>query len=115
MPGPVLSLITNPETIAVNQNSSGNRQAFREDGKAAWIADDPESGGKYVALFNLSDSVRMVDLDLESESMAGKYKARDLWKREDMGIFEKTFGVALEPHGAGMYRLEMITRYNRIK
>ena len=115
MPGQVLSLITNPETIAVNQNSSGNRQAFREDGKAAWIADDPESGGKFVALFNLSDSVRMVDLDLESESMAGKYKARDLWKREDMGIFEKTFGVALEPHGAGMYRLEMITRYNRIK
>jgi len=106
LPDSTLSLITNPEVIAVNQNSKGNRQVFKKGGKAAWIADDPESGGKYLALFNLIDSVKTVDFDLISESLSGKYQIRDLWKRRNIGVFEKSFGVSLEPHGAGLYKLE---------
>jgi len=106
LPENILSMITNPEIIAVNQNSSGNRQLFKENGKVAWIADDPVSGGKYVALFNLNDSVTKVDLEFDSASMDGKFSVRDLWKREDIGVFEKSFGVELEPHSAGIYKLE---------
>lgn len=106
LPDSTLALIINPEVIAVNQNSSGNRQVFKKDGKVAWIADDPELGGKYLALFNLSDSVKTVDFNLVSESLRGKFQIRDLWKRQNIGVFEKTFEVSLEPHGAGMYKLE---------
>lgn len=47
-----LSLLTNPEVLAVNQNSSGNRQLFNRDGFIGWIADVPNSRDKYLALFN---------------------------------------------------------------
>jgi len=106
LPDSILSLITNPEVIAVNQNSSGNRQVFWKDNKVAWIADDPESGDKYLALFNMSDTSGTVNFDLVSESLKGKYQVRDLWKRQSIGVFEMSFGARLEPHGAGLFRLK---------
>jgi len=47
-----LSLLTNPEVLAVDQHSRNNKQLFRDKGKVAWVADAPD-GGKYLALFNL--------------------------------------------------------------
>lgn len=49
-----LSLLTNPEVIAVDQESANNRQLFRTNDKVAWVADAPQ-GGKYLAVFNLND------------------------------------------------------------
>jgi len=54
-----LSLITNPEVLAVNQRSANNRQAWREDDLIVWAADVPGSRDKYVALFNAQDPVRL--------------------------------------------------------
>ena len=47
-----LSLLTNPQVLAVNQNSRRNRQLFNRDGLIAWIADVPDSRDKYLAVFN---------------------------------------------------------------
>jgi hypothetical protein len=105
LPDSILSLITNPEVISVNQNSTGNRQIFKKDGKAAWVADDPETGGKYLALFNLSDSISKIDFNFQSSGMTEKSKVRDLWNRQDMGIFTDGFNIILKPHGAGLYLL----------
>jgi hypothetical protein len=50
-----LSLLTNPEVLAVNQHSSNNRQLYRAGDRVAWVADAP-GGGKYLALFNLGSA-----------------------------------------------------------
>ena len=50
-----LSLLTNPEVLAVNQNSTNNRQLFRQDHRIGWVADVPGSSDRYVALFNTLD------------------------------------------------------------
>ena len=50
-----LSLITNDEVIAVDQQSNANRQLFRRNGLAAWVADVPGSTDKYLAVFNTRD------------------------------------------------------------
>lgn len=47
-----LSLLTNDDVIAVNQNSANNRQLFEHDGFIAWVADIPRSKDKYLAVFN---------------------------------------------------------------
>jgi alpha-galactosidase len=47
-----LSLLTNDEVLAVNQNSSGNRELYHRGDLVAWVADVPNSKDKYVALFN---------------------------------------------------------------
>src|ERR1039458_2856316 len=44
-----LSLLTNDEVLAVNQNSTNNRQLFNTNSTVAWIADVPGSKDKYVA------------------------------------------------------------------
>ncbi len=51
-----LSLITNPEVIAVDQASANNRQLFRRDGSVAWVADVPGSRDKYLAVFNTASA-----------------------------------------------------------
>jgi alpha-galactosidase len=47
-----LSLLTNDEIIAVNQDSAGNRELFEREGFRGWLADVPGSTDKYLALFN---------------------------------------------------------------
>jgi hypothetical protein len=51
-----LSLMTNDEVIAVDQQSTNNRQLFAANNKTqfAWVADVPGSKDKYVAIFNAS-------------------------------------------------------------
>ena len=54
-----LSLLTNPEVIAVDQDSRNNRPVFNRDGLIAWTADVPGSPDKYLAVFNARDRVRL--------------------------------------------------------
>ena len=49
-----LSLLTNDEVLAVNQNSTNGKQLFSTNNQVAWIADVPDSKDKYLAVFNLS-------------------------------------------------------------
>jgi beta-galactosidase len=105
-----LSLITNDEVLAVDEASAGNRQLFRRDDLAAWVADVPGSRDKYLAVFNLRDPsgalsgeavrVRLADLGLD-----GPCRVRDLWRRADLGESAGEFAPDVAFHGAGLYRL----------
>ena len=50
-----LDLITNEEALAVSQKSKNNKLLFNDGERIAWIADDVQSGDKYVALFFTTD------------------------------------------------------------
>jgi hypothetical protein len=101
-----LSLITNKNVIKVNQQSINNRQLFREDDLIVWTADDPQTGDKYVALFNASDlpeaeiSVKFEQLGLEST-----HTVTDLWTGNKLGKFTDEFTRTINCHGAGLYRI----------
>ena len=105
------SLLTNPEVIAVNQSSTGNRQLFRRDGFAAWIADVPGSTDRYFALFNTRNrpegaaETAKVQADLAEVGFTGACKVRDLWAKEDRGEFNGEFAPEIAWHGAGLYRV----------
>ena len=45
-----LSLMTNDEVLAVNQNSTNNRQLFNTNNTVAWVADMPKSKSRVVLL-----------------------------------------------------------------
>jgi hypothetical protein len=51
-----LGLLTNDEVLAVNQNSTNNRQVWRKGDTVAWVADVPHSKDKYLAVFNAADA-----------------------------------------------------------
>lgn len=99
----LMFFLTNPEVIAVNQNSTANRQLFRDENQACWTADDPATGGKYVALFNLSDSVMNFEFNPAKAGFAGPVKARDLWNRTEAKTADGNLTAMLQPHGAALY------------
>jgi alpha-galactosidase len=56
-----LSLITNKDVLDVNQHSSNGKQLFRQNDLIAWSADDPITGDKYLAFFNASDQLPILE------------------------------------------------------
>jgi len=52
-----LSLLTNKQVLAVNQESEGNRPVFNHNDLIAWTADVPGSSDRYLAVFNARDPV----------------------------------------------------------
>ena len=80
----VLSLITNPEILAVNQYGSRPRQLdFSADAQAVWVSDATDQSGRFVALFNLSDQTRRVECSLADLELGGPTSVRDLWQRAE--------------------------------
>ena len=69
-----LSILTNPEVIAVNQASAGNRPLFERDDLIAWVANVPGSSDKYLALFNARDRIplKQENAAFRSEVLSGK-------------------------------------------
>lgn len=46
-----------------------------------------------------------VAVSLRELGFAGAARVRDLWRREELGVFEGTFAPVIPFHGAGLYRL----------
>ncbi len=99
-----VSLLTNDEVLAVNQESVGNRELFRNDGLAAWSAIS-KSRDAYIAAFNLSDTAANVTIKLAKLGMGGIVRVRDLWQRKDLPTVQSEFSPRIPAHGAGLYRL----------
>jgi len=102
-----LSLITNKEVLNVNQNSSNGKQLFREIDLIAWTADDPKTGDKFLALFNVSDTISAAEISVKFEQLGltGTHTVKDLWTGEKLGKFTGSFSRIINRHGAGLYRI----------
>ncbi|MGH9395270.1 MAG: glycoside hydrolase family 27 protein [Terriglobia bacterium] len=99
------SLLTNPEVLAVDQHSVGNREILRPKDAIIWEADDPHTGAKYVALFNVGEQPRRIAVTWQRLGVIGNITVRDLWQRKDLGTYNKQFATMINPHGAGLFKL----------
>jgi len=105
-----LSLLTNDEVLAVNQNSVNNRQLFHRDGFYGWVADVPGSADKYLALYNTrsekaADGPAAIPVKLSELGFRGEVRVRDLWQSQDLGPVTDEFAPVIQAHGAGLYRI----------
>jgi hypothetical protein len=62
-------MLTNPEMLKVNQQSTNNRKVSRDKNLVVWAADVPNSKDKYVALFNAQSEGD--NLDFNNADYAG--------------------------------------------
>ena len=100
-----LKLITNTEVLEVNQNSTGGHESYRRDDVIGWTAKVPGSSAKYVAVFNISDRKKTVELKWSDVGVEGSQHAvRDLWAHEDHGSWA-TLKVELAPHASTFYKV----------
>ena len=96
-----LALMTNAAVMAVDQNSTNNRQLVGGS-RQVWAADIPGSNDKYVALFNRDNTSGTVSATLSALGM-GSATVTDLWSGAALGTVSTTFTRSLPAHGAGLY------------
>ncbi len=101
------NLITNEEVLAVNQKGENPRQLYKNDSSMVWTSDRHDSKDVYVALFNIADDAHEVNIYFSRLGIKGKVTIRDLWKKNDIGIFKKKFEQMINAHGCALLRLEV--------
>jgi alpha-galactosidase len=100
-----LSLLTNPEVLAVNQRSTRNRELFARGDRIAWVADVPGRPDKYLAVFNVGGDATEIKVRWEELGLRGACRVRDLWARRDLGVLRDEISSTVNRHGAQLYRV----------
>ena len=101
-----LSLITNGEVMAVNQNSSNNREVYNKDGIVIWTANVPNSDDIYAAVFNINDESKSIALPWENFGIENNtYGVRDLWTKTELGEITDSISFDINAHGAKLIKL----------
>ncbi|HLX59883.1 MAG TPA: putative Ig domain-containing protein [Planctomycetota bacterium] len=101
-----LSLLTNDEVLAVNQDALGIEatRVSKDDELEVWAK--PLADGTWAAgLFNLGDKEAEVTLKFEDIKLSGTQPVRDLWRQKDLGNAEGKIGMKVASHGAGMVKV----------
>ena len=101
-----LSLLANPEVLAVNQDPLG-RQAGRVlvDGRLEVWARPLSDGTQAVGLFNRGRSEATITVSFADLGLAGLQPVRNLWQRADEGEFMDCYSARVAGHGAVMLKI----------
>ncbi|HEV8286472.1 MAG TPA: glycoside hydrolase family 27 protein [Chitinophagaceae bacterium] len=102
-----LSLLTNDEVLAVNQDPLGKQATVvTKIDSCGVLAKDLEDGSKAAGLFNITDGItRKLTVTWSDLGIKGKWIVRDLWRQKDLGTFENEFSADVPPHGVIMISL----------
>jgi hypothetical protein len=101
------------EVLSINKYSQNNKQLFSKDNLIAWVADDRNTGDKFLALFNAQDQNKTNDIkdeikipvNLEEIGIKGSCTIIDVWSNQSLGTFSKEFAPIIKRHASGLYRI----------
>jgi alpha-galactosidase len=100
-----LSILTNDEVIAVNQDALGRQAVIaKKDGELHTWTKPLADGTTAVAVFNRSDVEANITVKLADIGLAGECNVRDLWRQRDVGKVD-AISVRVGPHGAEMFKV----------
>jgi alpha-galactosidase len=102
----ILSILTNREVLAVNQDKAGRQ------GSRVWKSGDQEmwtrqlaNGDTTLAIFNRAAEPAKVTVRWGEIGLSGKGHMRDLWLHQDVAWPGLEYGVTVPGHGVIMLRL----------
>ncbi|GAA2511158.1 X2-like carbohydrate binding domain-containing protein [Winogradskya humida] len=100
-----LSLLTNPEVIAVDQAGTPARPVSASSQQPIWYTLN-DDGTYTVALFNLGRTDKDITANFSDIGLTGAATVRDLWARKDLGRFSAKFTAADVPiHGVRLLKV----------
>ena len=101
-----LGLLTNDEVLEIDQDTLG-RQATRVAGQGDLkvYAKPLEDGSWAVGLFNAGQEPATVAVNWSDLKLSGPQRVRDLWRQQNLGVFERKFEAPVAPHGVVLVRL----------
>lgn len=114
-----VSLLSNDEVIAINQDPLGKagRLVLEKDGFQVWKR-ELENGEYAVGIFNIAgygktpasyfrwgnEQAKIFQLNFKDIGLVGSFKIRDVWRQKDLGIFKGSISTYVPHHGVVMYR-----------
>jgi hypothetical protein len=98
-----LSLLTNPQVIAVDQHSFANHPVMQDPHGAIWAA--AGDNGDYVALFNFDSKPRFMSVHWDQANLHGSHAVADLWSHRSLGVVN-SIHVKVPPHGCRLLLIE---------
>ncbi|GAA4324178.1 hypothetical protein GCM10023149_25590 [Mucilaginibacter gynuensis] len=102
-----LSLLTNDEVIAVNQDVLG-KQAHRvlaNDDFQVYVKELAD-GSKAIGVFNMKTTYTKASVKWSDIKLSLPKKVRDLWRQKDLTAVTSTFSNTLPPHGVVMVKVK---------
>jgi alpha-galactosidase len=101
-----LSILTNREAIAVDQDSKGvqGRRIAREGPLEVW-AKALADGSVAVGLFNRSESSAPISVNFKDIGVASNATVRDLWQHKDLGSLSGSYTQEVPRHGAALIKV----------
>ncbi|XVU22867.1 X2-like carbohydrate binding domain-containing protein [Actinoplanes sp. CA-054009] len=100
-----LSLLTNPEVIAVDQAGTPARPVSTTSQQPVWYALNAD-GSYTVALFNLGRADKDITANWSDIGLTGAATVRDLWARKDLGRFATGYTAPAVPiHGVRLLKV----------
>ena len=96
-----LSLLTNDEVLAVNQDAlcKPGHRVMQSQYTEIWVK-RLKDGSNAIGLFNRSPAAQDVTLHWKDAGLAGKQTLRNLWSHQDLGTFEARYSVEVPGHDA---------------
>ncbi|MFG2474787.1 alpha-galactosidase D [Streptomyces fagopyri] len=101
-----VSLLTNKEVIAVDQNDSPVARPVTPVGDQQVWGTKNSDGSYTVALFNLGDAPASVTADWASFGFTGNASVRDLWNKSNLGTYKNKITEALPAHGSRLFTVK---------
>lgn len=102
-----LKLITNPDIIAMNQNSRHAHQVWRRninDTEIVLWTSVSSAGGQYAVIFNIGEADCEISVDLSDLEIYDCKKCKELWSDKEINI-SSVITVKIPRHGAAAYLL----------
>ncbi len=103
-----LSLLTDPEVLAVDQDPLG-MQSQPVNGNTLIQMRPLADGSTAVELINVSNSSSNMTVNFSDLGLSGPQIARDLWQQQDVGTFNGSFTAAVPADGTVMITLRAAT------
>ncbi|MCL1908711.1 MAG: putative Ig domain-containing protein [Holophagaceae bacterium] len=97
-----LSLLTNDEVLAINQDRLGKQAPpATQDGHIRIMVKELYDGGRAIGIFNLGDEAADYEVDFRALGITGEKRLRDLWRQRDIGpLSGGKHRTRIAPHGA---------------
>lgn len=103
-----LSLLTNDEVLAVDQDELGAGAARvlqdERDGMEIW-ARPLADGSIAFAMLNADEEERCIEIPFGKLGMSGKWAVRDLWRQRDEGTFGDAYSASVPGHATHLVKL----------
>ena len=104
-----LELLTNRKVLQLLSNSTDAKQIMRDKEQAVWLSVSTKEIGYYLALFNLSDEVRCIEVHSELlgiEDIVGS-SLEELWSEEVLPSYQHVLKAEVAAHGAKLYKISL--------